>query len=686
MTALKNIYRRLDLLQRNIVFCVAASVLALAACGALFGSLVASSTSLDSQRRALVLALTGVNLEEGDPVAVGLAQTGRVNLNGREYGHDRLAEHANLLFDESGNLIVPPGALAEVLIRDQYPTWAPRWLVERAPTVWMLGLFATAWLLLVIWIRITLPLVLTVVGTAIPVLLARLAGNEQAMWAFGGIGLLTFTFVLLTRTAQILFSRPNQILAVAHTVLKEASRTRIPLVFIVFLLVLLPLLPLWLDPESPLRYQIQTFISRSLGLTFYTAACMTLFLSCETVAFEIRDRQIWQLMTKPLGRWNYLLGKWLGVVTVNLIIIMIAAVSSFTFTQYLREQPVARGLKGQEDAQLVRETVLTARLGTRPEYQKLDESQIWTRIDRIIETTPELAAMDPVPLKIRRDLARRMEQEFAAGQRSIPPLHEREYVFEHLQRAKELGSPLTLRYRFHILRDDEHKTFPALFYFNGNPDLRVGRNYVPTIAHVLSIPSELIRDDGTLSITVGNLFEPLPTTRGSGALNFEADDFELLFKVGSFEANFFRAVLVDWIKLSFLAMLGICCATFLSFPVACLTSFTIFIAGTLGPFLATSLQEYYPVPLASIEPGEIGRMIQWAFQSFIRFVAQGIVLLLEGFGAYRPRQSLVEGRVIQWSAVGGGLLKVGVLWSGIALIIGYVVMRRRQLAIYSGHG
>ena len=46
---------------------------------------------------------------------------------------------------------------------------------------------------------------------------------------------------------------------------------------------------------------------------------MTLFLSCATVAFEIRERQIWQLMTKPVHRINYLLGKWVGVATLNVI-------------------------------------------------------------------------------------------------------------------------------------------------------------------------------------------------------------------------------------------------------------------------------------------------------------------------------------------------------------------------------
>ncbi len=686
MTAIKNFYRRLDKLQRKLWLRFALSGLVLVLCGTTFGWLIAASTSLDSQRQSLIEAMMGQNLAERDDHAVSLAETGRVYLNGREYGNDRLAERADLIFDDRGNLAVQPATLAEVLLRDKYPTAVPRWLVEQPGTAQLLGGVTLVWLMLIVWMEITLPFLLTLAGTAAACALSMWLGSRQAAWAFGGIGLLTFTFVLLTRASLILYQRPNQILAVAHTVIKEASRTRIPLVFIVLILILLPLLPLGLDPQSPLRFQIQTFISRSLGFTFYLAACMTLFLSCATVAFEIRDRQIWQLMTKPVGRINYLLGKWLGVITINLVIMAIAAVSSFTFIQYLREQPVARGIAGQEDAQQVRDAVLTARLGSKPVHEQLDDRQIESRIDYVIETTPELAELEEVSLMKRRQLREQLEKAWVTGQRSIPPQMERLYLFENLGPARGRQSTLTLRYRFHILRDDEHKTFNAAFYFNGDRETAVSRTFVPTVSHVLSIPSSFVREDGTMTVTVANLFQPLPSTRGSGALNFEEKDFELLYRAGSFEGNFFRAVTIDWIKLSFLAMFGICCATFLSFPVACLTSFTVFTAGTIGPFLASSLDQYYPPSFAAIEPGNIGMMIQWAFQSFIRLVAQGIVIILEGFGEYRPTQSLVEGRLIEWKTVAEGLFKVGVIWSGLALFIGYVVMRKRQLAIYSGHG
>ncbi|NIN12106.1 MAG: hypothetical protein GTO61_12010, partial [Gemmatimonadales bacterium] len=52
----------------------------------------------------------------------------------------------------------------------------------------------------------------------------------------------------------------------------------------------------------------------------------------------------------------------------------------------------------------------------------------------------------------------------------------------------------------------------------------------------------------------------------------------------------------------------------------------------------------------------------------------------------RPTQSLLEGRLISWRSVATGFFWLGLIWSGLALVIGYFVMRNRQLAIYSGHG
>jgi hypothetical protein len=493
---------------------------------------------------------------------------------------------------------------------------------------------------------------------------------------------------LLLRVRNAGFS--GQIEAVAHTMVKETARTRISLVFIVLLLIILPMLPLALDPTRPLRFRVQNFISSSRDVTFVLASVMTLLLACASVAFEIRDRQIWQLMTKPVMRFNYLLGKWLGIATINLILLCIAGVSTFSFIQYLSRQPVESNMDGAMDAMAVRDEILTARQSGRPEYERYDMSLLRNQIDQELANDP--AFVDKVVTTADRNRrALQLIQQFDAGQRSIPPNGgTRVYKFTGLSRAKQTSDTFTLRYRFHIMADDEHQVFNARFLYLGKDDRTVighsDRSYVPTMSHSLPLPTDLILDDGTFRIAIQNNFTPPVEDRGFGGLNFEEKDFEVLYKVGSFESNFFRAMLMSWIKLCCLAALGVGCATFLSFPVACLASFTIFAAGAISPFLALALEWYYPVETSQLDWSNVGMVVQWAFESFTRFIAQMLVFLLGSYGEHQPTQQLVEGRLIEWSDVLLRLLKLGVVWCGLSLVVGWAVLRKRQLAIYSGQG
>lgn len=751
---LVNLYRRLDRVQHQRAYLIAASALLAGVTIWLFGSLLTTSYSLESQRETLFNALYGQSLREHDPHAVSLRERGEVTVNDTTYRLDRFSQDVDRLFERDGSLGSAIPVIIDDMLADQIPVWAPSWLLDQPETTWLLAIAIFIWLQLIVWMRISLPFVLTAIGALTPAAAFWYLGWDQTALAIAGMGMLVFTYVLLSRLTMALlsgetpgllvtgllvglglgvatgvaivsvtdwvleatgssaipeaatqiiylafmiagagitaacflgFDSAKQVFSVAHTVIKEASRSKISLVFIVLLLIALPLIPMWLDPEAPLRYRIQTFISRSLTLTFVLAACMTVFLSCASVAFEIRDRQIWHLMTKPLSRLNYLLGKWLGVISVNLILLLVAGVSIFTFVQYLRTTPVAPGVQGQLDRMQVEDQVLTARKAIIPDYRYLTDEQVRERRNQRIERDPELASETITPEKIR-DIEEEIQTRHLASQRSIPPGRGLNFEFSGLEGARAIGMPLTLRYRFWILDSDQHSTFQAGIVIN--EDERTAREvtYVPSMVHVTTIPADYIREDGTLQVTIYNLYEPVPGQQYSPNIGFDMNDLELLYKVANFEGNFLRAMLVTWTKLAFLAILGIASSTFLSFAVACLLSFTVFLAGSIAPFLAVALLEYGPPLPHRMDWSDAGMVVRWIFTSFISLVAQGLVFALGAFGEVKPTQDLVEGKLIPWNQVGLGVLRLGVLWSGGALIVGYLVMRSRQLAIYSGQG
>lgn len=697
MTMLLSLYRRLDLLQHRLWFRIAMSVLFVALAGAVFVPLITKASSLHSQRVVLSSALRGQSLARNDEHALSLRDRGEVVVDGRRYGGENIRRIAIRYFAGDGSIAesVKP-ELIERLLADQIPTWAPRFLVDYPGTTMMLGGIVVGWLLLIVWMGLTIQFFLTLIATAIPVQIARLAGSEQWALALAGMGILTFTFILLTRAMLYLLRFPIQPLAVAHTLVKEASRLRLSLAFIVLLLVILPLLPMFLDPAAPLRFRIQTFISRSMSITFVLAACMTLFLSCATVAFEIRDRQIWHLVTKPLSRFHYLLGKWIGVMTVNLIIVAVAGVSIFTYIQYLRTLPVAAGAEGQIDRATIVDEVLTARVYARPVYQRLTGDQLRQRVDQMILNDPDLANKENVPLALKQEHARVLVREFLREQRTLPPGQRRDYTFSGLRAAKDLNANLTFRYQFFIGRSDEHESHPIVFAINMekdadinafaglHPDRVITNSYVPTMFHNVTLPPDFIRDDGTLTITAVNI--GLPGKPVMGTINFDEEDFEILFKVGNFESNFLRAVIVSWLKLAFLAMLGIACATVLSFPVACMASFTVFVAGSIGPFLGSALEQYYPPETSTMDWSNLGMVIQWVFQNSVRSIAWAVWYVVGSFGEFQPVTAIVEGKYVGWGTILSAMIRLVFFWTLPVLVVGYLIFRRRQLATYSGHG
>ncbi len=644
-----------------------------------------ASYSIHTLRSQVYGVLTGLDQRM---VAQSLEETGFIEISGTRYGDARLAGFK--ILDAEGS-VIDPSSITSIILQKEYPAWVPKWLLQDPTFTWSIGAIALFFLLFAVWSGLLLPMVYTFIVAVLGWLICSWANAPLGATAIVGMCVLAFCYALLITLFKMLFRSPRQIPALARGVLLEASRTRLSIAFVTLLLLFLPLVPLMLDPESPLRHRVQTFLSRSLGTTFTIAAFLTVFLGCATIAFEIRDRQIWQVLTKPVSKAGYLFGKWLGVVSLNFVILVVAGVSVFFYLQYLRTESVVDGLQGDLDRLAVEEEVLTARAEASPVYLTLTNEQIASRVEELIEADPDLRDEEEIQLQLRQKLRDEVQGQFLAMQRSIPPMrngqsYSQTYLFTGLEHAKKLGSPLAFKYRFHIGQSDEHETFTAGLIYNEDPATSHSVTYVPTMSHVTMIPANQINEKGELRITIFNLYNPPAVNQGRGTLSFDKGGIEIRYRVGDFESNFFRTMLVLWIKLAFLAALALAASTFLSFPVACMITLTIFATGTLAPYLSSSLGSYVVPPTQAVDWSNIAHIIQWAFENTIRGIATSMVFLLEGFGAQRPTDQLIDGMLVSWSSVFKGFITIGVAWTCLALGIGTIVLKKRQLAIYSGSG
>jgi hypothetical protein len=144
----------------------------------------------------------------------------------------------------------------------------------------------------------------------------------------------------------------------------------------------------------------------------------------------------------------------------------------------------------------------------------------------------------------------------------------------------------------------------------------------------------------------------------------------------TFGANLVRAALVDVAKLAFLAALATVAGSVLSYPIAVLLSVGIFAMASLAPFLATSLDNYY-----------VDANSAWfarAFHGAVLGIASAVEWALRGFASRSPSDALAQGRVIAADALAQAIAGIGFAWSVLALAIGWVAMRRKEVAVYSG--
>lgn len=564
-----------------------------------------------------------------------------------------------------------------------------------ASVFWITQLLDAAWLMYGLFVWREVPWVrrvsALVIGTAAAALVAGFCwsmGWPSAAVAAAGAYAMAVTFFLGLLAIRLVLTPGWPVLGVARTLVDEAVRMKVALVFIVALTLVVPVLPLAMDPKELLRYRIQSFLSWSMIATGVLLGLMTIFLAVGTITSELNQRQIFLTMTKPVGRLQYLLGKWLGVVLLDLWLVAVCGGGIYVFTMMLAQQP---GVSAQ-DAAAVRQQVLVAREAVAaqpPEGMNL--AQVYAqRVAELRATDPEQFGRPDAPLEaLPADARKQIQQTLLSQWHTIGPRQSQTYVFDGLTGVKAAGQSVQLR----LEPKAASSTVDGYVYLN----MRInGRPYfVPRLSegtyHVLDVPAVYISDNGVMEVSILNA---VAGGREQPSISFNtADGLQVLYRVGSFEANLLRSLAMMWLRLCFLAMLGLAAGTFLGFPTASLLSLMVYVAAASSGYLQESLASYAAFPGESLSafdkivwvPGQIASQIGagevWeAIKIVIRLIGQTFLALVPSFGAYNPTPRLAEGLLVSTRMLGGAALWVGVVWTGVVGLIGWAIFRRRELA------
>lgn len=600
------------------------------------------------------------------------------------------ADIPQTITDAAGNEVANPAIgianqLNDVLSGSQSPA-----------DVAIIAVLSTLVALVVIWMGLFLTYAtLNLIASVVCVPLIRFA--PEPLDSIGLVLLfavpLVMSFAALMQGLRILYSYSNPVLAIARNVLSEALRMKISLIFIILLILLMASMPMVLDPDQTLRYRVQSFLRYSTGISFWLIALLVVFFGAATVTFEQREKVIWQTMTKPAAAWQYVLGKWLGVVSLAAVLLGVSTTGAFVFTQYLRGQTaegeiapyVTNDELGISPDRLMLETqVLAAR---RSIYPTIPFSPGDPRFDeelaQEIESQRQLQGEDYNPAGwIRDGMRRKLFTDAVAAYWAIDPATEgyEEFTFYGLGEAKRKGLPLTFRYKINAEGNPPDKFYALTFVMEDSSMIHSKKTGLG-FSHTQSVSPDFIDGEGKLRMQILNGdAQVLPdgsisVVPNPATASFPADGLEISYVVGSFRGNYVRVIGVLWVKLAFLAMLAVCASTFASFPIACLVSVTIFFIGESAGFVQEALPGWGKTTL----DGEHD-----SFRTVIYYAADWISSAFSVYNNLKPTARIADGRVMGWSEVSQGVLVLGgacVLF----YLLGVLIFRSRQLAIYSGN-
>jgi len=192
--------------------------------------------------------------------------------------------------------------------------------------------------------------------------------------------------------------------AVLRHTFAHCLRMKVGVAFIILLVVILVVLPLVVKGDGTLAGKIKTFLATGSSLTALLLSAVTIFLSILVVTSDVQHKQIFIVASKPIARWQYVLGRWAGVAVFDAVLLVVAGGAMYAFSQYLRTQPALN----TKDRRMVETEVFTARDSVHPIPPDI-KSQAEQRIARLKEEGRYSRAIEAYQMQTGGDQARAEE-------------------------------------------------------------------------------------------------------------------------------------------------------------------------------------------------------------------------------------------------------------------------------------
>ena len=446
----------------------------------------------------------------------------------------------------------------------------------------------------------------------------------------------------------------RSIWAVAINTIKQSLRIKVAVVFTILLFALLPVLGITTTGDETLKGRLQTFVSYALSLMSFLLCLLTIIVSIYSVTSDIEQRQIYTVITKPIRRFQFIMGKLLGVIALDVFLLVLFSAIIYTITIYM-----PKFIKASEGELIeANNEFFTARASlTVPEVDVTEEvAKKYTELDR----RSDLPADMP-----REEIITQLTQQAQLAKRAAGVGQVLLWDFENVE---PLADSMFIRFKYDVSVNPPDSQAWGRWFAGDYQFFKYGTQSKTRIYdevhkhsvrdfHEIEIPAEVVPEHGHLAVAFRNV------PPNSVAIIFPPDGLEVLYKADSFSNNFIRAVLLILFRLIFLACLGVLAATFLSFPVAILFCFVIFFTASFSGFVLESF---------TFLSKDVGAVYSYSIKWLIQLLPQ--------FDKFNPTKFLVPARLISWSFLVKCAVFMVCIKAFLALILSLIIFSYREIA------
>ena len=454
----------------------------------------------------------------------------------------------------------------------------------------------------------------------------------------------------------------QRLLAITWLTWKAALRFRLFWVIAVLLIGSVILLPIVIKDDGTARGFTQILLTYTLSVVTALLGLCTLWLSCGTLARDIEENQMQVVAVKPVARWQIWLGKWLGLVTLNAVLLAVAGACIFSLLLW-------RGQKLSASQQrILREEVLVARGSLKEAKRDID-----AEVERIFRERTKDAPVNPANAAMVKNQLRE-----ALNVDARRPGGVRTWRIDLGLRKNFLqDQPLFMRFKFYAASTNELGTYYLHVEAGPRESPRrqvIDRTFADNAFHEIRIVPGLWDASGVLTIDVQN--------RDRVAIAFPLEEgFEILYREAGFPLNFARGLFIILCWLALLAAIGLAAASFLSFPVATFVSASLMLVALSSGTLASAVEDG-TIMGVNEESGEAGTSV---LDLILIPMFKGMLAVFKLVEGFSPVDALSTGRSIEWATVGLAFGQIVLLLGGLIALFGIAMFTRRELAATSTH-